>query len=66
MASELQGRQRQAALQLAELGLETSLLEKKLGIQMQGIDNAGLSAISDAQFNLRVLDADIASAVSQS
>jgi hypothetical protein len=35
MASELQGRQRQAALQLAELGLETSLLEKKLGIQMQ-------------------------------
>ena len=66
MASELQGRQRQAALQLAELGLETSLLEKKLGIQMQSIDNAGLSAISDAQFNLRVLDADIASAVSQS
>ena len=66
MTSALQGRQRQAALQLAELGLETSLLEKKLGIQMQGIDNAGLSAISDAQFNLRVLDADIASAVSQS
>jgi len=66
MASELQGRQRQAALQLAELGLETSLLEKKLGIQMESIDNAGLSAISDAQFNLRVLDADIASAVSQS
>ena len=66
MASELQGRQRQAALQLAELGLETSLLEKKLGIQMQSVDNAALSAISDAQFNLRVLDADIASAVSQS
>jgi len=66
MASELQGRQRQAALQLAELGLETSLLEKKLGIQMESIDNAALSAISDAQFNLRVLDADIASAVSQS
>jgi len=66
MASALQGRQRQAALQLAELGLETSLLEKKLGIQMESIDNAGLSAISDAQFNLRVLDADIASAVSQS
>ena len=66
MASALQGRQRQAALQLAELGLETSLLEKKLGIQMQSVDNAALSAISDAQFNLRVLDADIASAVSQS
>ena len=66
MASELQGRQRQAALQLAELGLETSLLEKKLGIQMQSVDNAALSAVADAQFNMRVLDADIASAVSQS
>lgn len=66
LTSALEGRQRQAALKLAELGVETSLLEKKLGIQMQGIDNAALSAVSDAQFNMRVLDADIASAVSQS
>jgi hypothetical protein len=66
ITSVLEGRQRQAALKLAELGVETSLLEKKLGIQMQGIDNAALSAVSDAQFNMRVLDADIASAVSQS
>jgi len=66
MASMLQGRQRQAALKMAELGVETSLLEKKLGIQMESIDNAALSAIADAEFNMRVLDADIASAVAQS
>jgi len=66
ITSALEGRQRQAALKMAELGVETSLLEKKLGIQMQSIDNAALSAVSDAQFNMRVLDADIASAVAQS
>jgi hypothetical protein len=66
ITSALEGRQRQAALKMAELGVETSLLEKKLGIQMQSIDNAALSAVADAQFNMRVLDADIASAVSQS
>jgi len=66
ITSALEGRQRQAALKMAELGVETSLLEKKLGIQMQSIDNAALSAVSDAQFNMRVLDADIASAISQS
>ena len=66
LSSTLQGRQRQAALKMAELGVETSLLEKKLGIQMESIDNAALSSIADAQFNMRVLDADVASAVAQS
>jgi hypothetical protein len=66
LSSMLQGRQRQAALKMAELGVETSLLEKKLGIQMESIDNAALSSIADAQFNMRVLDADVASAVAQS
>lgn len=66
LTSTLSGRQRQAALKMAELGVETSILEKKLGIQMESIDNAAASAVSDAQFNMRVLDADIASAISQS
>ena len=66
LSSVLSGRQRQAALKLAELGVETSILEKKLGIQMESVDNAALSAVADAEFNMRVLDADIASAVSQS
>ena len=64
--SVLTGRQRQVALKLAEVGIETSILEKKLGIQMEGLDNAAMSAVSDAQFNMRVLDADIAAAVAQS
>lgn len=66
LSSALSGRQRQAALKMAELGVETSILEKKLGIQMEGLDNAAMSAVADAQFNMRVLDADIASAVAQS
>jgi len=66
LSSALSGKQRQAALQVAELGLETSLLTKKLEIQAESLDNAAMSAIADAQFNMRVLDADIASAVAQS
>ena len=66
LSSALSGRQKQAALKVAELGIETSILQKKLGVQMEGIDNAAMSAVSDAQFNMRVLDADIASAVAQS
>jgi hypothetical protein len=66
LSSALSGKQRQAALQLAELGLETSILEKKLEVQMESLDNTAMSAIADAQFNMRVLDADIASAVAQS
>ena len=66
LSSALSGRQRQAALKLAELGVETSILEKKLGVQMQTVDNAALSAVADAEFNMRVLDADIAGAVVQS
>ena len=66
LSSALSGKQRQAALQLAELGLETSILEKKLEVQMESLDNTAMSAIADSQFNMRVLDADIASAVAQS
>ena len=33
---------------------------------MESLDNTAMSAIADAQFNMRVLDADIASAVAQS
>ena len=66
LSSALSGKQRQAALQLAELGLETSILEKKLEVQMESLDNTAMSAIADAQFNMRVLDADIAGAIAQS
>lgn len=66
LSSTLSGKQRQAALKLGELGIETSILEKKLGIQMESLDNSAMSAVSDAQFNMRVLDADIASAIAQS
>jgi len=66
IASALSGRQRQAALQLTELGAQTKAGKEQLGFQMNRINNAMLDAINDTQFNMRVLDADVASAVEQS
>lgn len=63
--ASLSGRQRQAALQLTELGVETSLSKQKLGFEMQRTDMAMANAVNDTKFNLRVLDADIASALEQ-
>ena len=64
--SSLTGRQRQAALQLMELGVQTEASKAGLSIQRTRIDAAMLDSVRDAQFNMRVLDADVASAVEQS
>ena len=64
--SSLTGRQRQAALQLIELGVQTEASKAQLGLQRTRIDTAMLDSVRDTQFNMRVLDADIASAVEQS
>jgi hypothetical protein len=64
--SSLTGRQRQAALQLMELGVQTETTKSQLGLQRSRIDAAMLDSVRDMQFNMRVLDADIASAVEQS
>jgi hypothetical protein len=64
--SSLTGRQRQAALQLMELGAQTETTKAQLGVQRSRIDAALLDGVRDVQFNMRVLDADIASAVEQS
>lgn len=66
LEASLSGTQRKAALQLLELGVDTSLTKTRLGIQRTQTDMGMLNAVRDAQFNMRVLDADVASAVEQS
>jgi len=66
LSNSLMGSQRQAAMKLMELGADTSLTKKRLGIEMERNDLAMANAQQDTEFNLRVLDANIASAVEQS
>lgn len=66
LSNSLMGSQRQAAMQLMELGADTSLSKKRLGIEMEKNDLAMATAQQDTEFNLRVLDANIAGAIAQS
>lgn len=66
LESSLSGRGKQAALQLMQLGLESSLAKTQLGVQQMRTDTAMLNAIEDNKFNMRVIDANVASAVEQS
>ena len=64
--SALSGKTRQAALQVLELESQSKLAEKQISVQRTRSEVAMSNAIEDAKFNMRVLDADIASAVEQS
>ncbi len=66
LEASLSGRQRQAAMQLMEAGIDTSLAQTQLGVQRTKIETGMLNSVQDTEFNMRVLDADIASAVNQS
>jgi hypothetical protein len=65
LTNMLSGKRKQAAIQLAELEANTATAVKQLGIKKKQIDNAMLEATYDAKFNLRVLDADMESAIAQ-
>jgi len=66
LEASLSGRQRQAAMQLMEAGIDTSLSQTQLGVQRTKVETGMLNSVQDTEFNMRVLDADIASAVNQS
>ena len=66
LSSALMGSQRQAAMKLMEVGIDTSLTKAKLGFELERADMAMANATADAAFNLRVLDADAAAAAEQS
>jgi len=62
----LTGKRKAAALRLSELETGTSTIVKQLGLQKLRVQNSMLEAVNDAEFNMRVLDADIESALAQS
>lgn len=66
LESSLSGKTRQAALQVLELESQSKLAEKQISIQRTRSEVAMANAVRDTEFNMRVLDADVASAVEQS
>jgi len=63
--SELSGKYKQAAVQLAELNADSSLQEAGVGLNLQRIDAAIKSAESDSQFNLEVMRENMKSTLNQ-
>ena len=61
LESELSGKKKQAAIQLAELNVDTSLAEIGVGINLAKIDNAIQTAKKTAEINQKVLDANLES-----
>lgn len=64
--SALMGTKRRAALKFLELDTSTAAAQKQLAIQNTRISAAMSNASRDVEFNLKVLDANITSAVEQS
>tara|TARA_Y100000361_G_C11142792_1_gene336138 strand:+ start:441 stop:1667 length:1227 start_codon:yes stop_codon:yes gene_type:complete len=61
LESELSGKKKQAAIQLAQLNVDTTLSEIGVGINFAKIDNAIKDAEETAETNLKVLDANLES-----
>ena len=65
LESELSGRYKQAAVQMAELNADSSLQEAGVGLNLQRIDAAIKNAETDAQFNLEVMRENMKSTLNQ-
>ena len=63
--SELSGKYKQAAVQMAELNADSSLQEAGVGLNLQRIDAAIKNAESDAEFNLEVMRENMKSTLNQ-
>ena len=63
LESELSGKYKQAALQLAELNVESSLATVGVGLNLQRIDNAIENAEAEAMANAEVMAANMASQI---
>ena len=66
LSIELAGKNKQAALELANLNAETSLAETGVGLNLQVIDDAISSAEEEAVYNQRVSKANMDSFLNQS
>ena len=66
LESELSGKYKQAAVQLAELNADSSLQEMGVGLNLDRIDAAINNAENDTQFNLDVMRENMRSTIAQS
>jgi hypothetical protein len=65
LETELTGRRKAAGIELAQLSTETSLAKTGVGLNLERIENSIDSAAADAEFNNRVLGANMKSFISQ-
>ena len=63
--SELSGKYKQAAVQMAQLNADSSLQEAGVGLNLRRIDQAIINAESEAQGNLEVMRANMKSTLNQ-
>ena len=66
LESELSGKYKQAAVQMAQLNVDSSLQEAGVGLNLQRIDAAISNAENDAQFNMDVMRENMKSTIAQS
>ena len=65
LETELTGKRKAAGIELAQLSTETSLAKTGVGLNLERIENRINSAEADAEFNNRVLGANMKSFISQ-
>ena len=63
LESELSGKYKQAAIQMAELNADSSLAEAGVGLNLDRLENAIQNAEGEAQANLEVMQANMASQI---
>ena len=66
LSSELTGKRKAAAIELAQLNAESSLAETGVGLNLQKINDAIASAEEEADYNSRVMSANMNSFLKQS
>ena len=66
LESELSGKYKQAAVEIAELNADSSLQEELVGLNLESIDVAVKGAQMEAQFNMDVMRANMESRIAQS
>ena len=65
LETELTGKRKQAGIELAKLNAETSLAKTGVGLNLERIENSIATAEADAEFNNRVMTANMKSFISQ-
>ena len=65
LSSELTGKRQAAGIELAQLNAESSLAETGVGLNLERIENSIAIAEADAEYNNRVMTANMKSFISQ-